>query len=153
MACFFCVLPVSNSVLPSLQRILVVEHAEDLVTLFLGVLHAHFDCQTVAAGSFAEAVEHLEDQNFDFVLSDLVLPGPSGSGLDLAEWLREHQPALSKRFIIVTATSGSDELAAARQRGVVQVLFKPFNATQLTQAIEQTLQAATLTASLFMNAQ
>ena len=130
----------SNSVLPSLQRILVVEHAEDLVTLFEGVIQAHFGCQVVTAGSFVQAVSHLEAQPFDLVLSDLVLPGPGGSGLALGEWLRTHQPALHKRFVIVTAGSSSKELEQAVQSGQVRVLYKPFNATQLIQAIEHAMQ-------------
>ena len=132
----------SGFILPSLRRILVVEHAESLVTLFEGVLHAHFGCHVVTAGSFAQAVGHLEAQPFDFVLSDLVLPGPSGSGLDLGEWLRTHQPALRSRFVIVTASAGNSELTHAVQRGEVQVLYKPFNATGLIQTVEQTLEAA-----------
>ena len=47
-------------IFPSLQRLLFVEHAESLVTLFEGVLQAHFGCQVVTAGSFAQAVGHLE---------------------------------------------------------------------------------------------
>ena len=131
-------LPISEQIL----RILVVEHAEDLVTLFEGVIQAHFRCRVVTAGSFVQAVSHLEAHPFDFVLSDLVLPGPSGSGLALGEWLRMHRPALHKRFIIVTASSGSEELAQAVQSGQVRVLYKPFNPTQLIQAIEHTVQAA-----------
>lgn len=126
--------------LPAFQRILVVEHVEDLVALFEGVIQAHFGCQVATAGSFAQAVSHLETQPFDFVLSDLVLPGPGGSGLKLGEWLCMHQPALHKRFIIVTASSGSEELAQAVRGGQVRVLYKPFNATQLIQAIEHTVQ-------------
>ena len=130
----------SASALPFLRRILVVEHAEDLVTLFEGVIQAHFGCQVVTAGSFAQAVSHLEAQPFDFVLSDLVLPGTGGSGLKLGEWLCTHQPALHNRFIVVTASSGSEELAQAVRNGQVRVLYKPFNATQLIQAIEHTVQ-------------
>ena len=126
----------------SLQRVLVVEHAEDLVTLFEGVIQAHFGCQVVTAGNFAQAVSNLGDQPFDFVLSDLVLPGAGGNGLALGEWLGVHQPVLRRRFIIVTATSGSEELAQAVRSGDVRVLYKPFNATQLIQAIEHTVQTA-----------
>ena len=132
----------SDSALPAFKRILVVEHAEDLVTLFEGVIQAHFGCQVVTAGNFAQAVSDLERQPFDFVLSDLVLPGAGGNGLALGEWLCTHQPALHKRFIIVTASSGSEELVQAERRGEVRVLYKPFNATQLVQAIEKTLQVA-----------
>ena len=127
---------------PSLRRVLIVEHAESLVTLFEGVLQAHFGCQVLTAGSFAQAVAHLEAQPFDFVLSDLVLPGPSGSGLDLGKWLRAHQPALHSRFVIVTASAGNPELTQAIQRGEVRVLYKPFNATGLIQTVEQAVESA-----------
>lgn len=129
------------STVPPLSRLLVVEHDASLVTLFADVLQTHFGCQTVTAGSFPEAVRHLETHRFDFVVSDLVLPGGDGSGLDLGERLRAHQPVLGKRFIIVTATSGNAELARAVQRGEVRVLYKPFNATGLIEAVEQAVQA------------
>ena len=96
----------------------------------------------LTAGSFAQAVAHLEAQPFDFVLTDLVLPGPSGSGLDLGKWLRAHQPALHSRFVIVTASAGNLELAQTVQRGEVRVLYKPFNATGLIQTVERTVKAA-----------
>ncbi len=122
------------------RRALVVEDAFEVGALFQDVIRTHFGCPTTLAGSVEEAIGHLEKENVDLVVCDLALIG--GSGLDVAAWLCTHRPALARRLLIITACARDEVLTQAVQRGEVRALYKPFNATQLIQAIEHSVRVA-----------
>jgi PAS domain S-box-containing protein len=84
---------------------------------------------TVLRVSDAEAaLREIERNGFDFVFSDIVMPGKM-DGLDLAHRLRELRPDLP----VLLATGYSD--AAANVRGNYPILRKPYEIHQLNQAI------------------
>jgi len=80
------------------------------------------------AADARRALETLETQRFDLVVSDIVMPGMGG--LKLADTLAKEKPNLP----VVLATGYSQELAEASSIGR-PVVLKPYRIGTLTDAI------------------
>ena len=66
---------------------------------------------------------------FDVVLADVVMP--SGTGLELADWLESHAPELKRRLILMTGM-GEGENATHPD---VMTVGKPFDMPALRQLV------------------
>jgi PAS domain S-box-containing protein len=109
------------------RTVLLVEDNPDVASVSCNLLEqlGH----TVRRVSDAEtALREVQRDEIDLVFSDIVMPGKI-DGLGLAQRLREIRPDLP----ILLATGYSD--AAANARGNFQILRKPYEIHQLSQAI------------------
>lgn len=85
-------------------RVLVVDDDEDL--LFLATKFFEKEDQSfelVGANTDQEALQKLEEEDFDAIVCDHYLGPKSMTGLDLLEWVREGNPSIP--FIIFTGRS------------------------------------------------
>jgi two-component system response regulator PilR (NtrC family) len=85
---------------PSLNdaQILVVDDEPDLRTLYeLALVREGYNVQGV--GTLDEAVQHLAQQRFDVVITDMRLP--DGLGIDLLHRLRDQHR--TERCVVITA--------------------------------------------------
>ena len=71
---------------------------------------------------------------FDLVVCDFKMP--DRNGLEVLQYLREHDPRLAKRFVLMTGNPS--ELANREQEtsGII-LLLKPFALTQLLDAVQR----------------
>ncbi|OFW14024.1 MAG: hypothetical protein A3F70_09455 [Acidobacteria bacterium RIFCSPLOWO2_12_FULL_67_14] len=107
-------------------RILVVDDKRDLargVALVLGKLPA----EIAVAHSAEEALELLERDPADIVLSDIRMPGRDG--LSLLDCVRERWP--QAQVILFTGYGTIDSAVDAMKRGAFHYLTKPFNNDEL----------------------
>ena len=93
-------------------------------------------CHVVHAANADEAVLALEteEEEFDIVFSDIVMPGRSG--LELAEEVRSQKPTLP----ILLAT-GYSEAAARGDGSEFPILPKPYKREILSEKLSETLNA------------
>jgi CheY-like chemotaxis protein len=111
-------------------RVLVVE--DDNLVRQLLLRAARSICQDVtAAEGGSQAMQLLQQQHFDVVVSDLKMPGVSG--LDVLRYAREKQP--SARLLAISGYVDADDEDAIQQLGAI-VLAKPFGFAQLRSALE-----------------
>jgi len=108
----------------------------------LGELKAAASVETVACGSAAEALEHLESA--DVLVTDLVMPGMDGLAL-LAE-ARRREPLLP--VIVLTARGSERTAVAAMKQGAYDYLTKPFGIEELRAVVARALEARTLRRSV-----
>ena len=113
--------------LPPGLKVLLVEdniHVRDFAAGLLEDMH----CEVVTANDAAEALDAIESQPFDLILTDVVMPGLSG--IELADEIATRRPTLP----VLLATGFSGELIedVGREFDVVQ---KPYDATSLGHAI------------------
>lgn len=85
------------------------------------------------AGRLAEALELLDSQVPDVVLSDLKLP--DSPSMQLIPRLRSHCPQAA--FVVLTALNARDHVAAARKAGALGYLSKQCGRGELLAAIRQ----------------
>ena len=122
-----------GEVIPDLPGGLCVLLVEDnpQVREFAEGLLADLGCKVLSADSAERALERLEAEEVDLVLSDVVMPGMSG--VELARRVREDHPTVP----VLLATGYSDELL--RRGSEFAVLSKPFGAADLSKAMSALL--------------
>ena len=107
-------------------RILV---AEDEAPIRDGIVAAFTDSgyEVVAAGNGREAIDLLQEQSFDLVISDYRMP--EKDGLEVLHQAREmDQEAV---VIVMTAYGTVDHAVEVMQAGAYDYLQKPFNVEDL----------------------
>ncbi len=120
---------------PSPQRILFVDDEETVGFVGRGLLENMGHEVSVKLGS-PEALETVRARpaDFDIVITDHMMPRMTG--LQLARELRQIRPDLP--IIIATGASDTHNLTDALEMGL-EVLGKPFRATDLAHAIQRAL--------------
>lgn len=115
-------------------RILVVDDDAEMRALLLDVLRNEgYDVAEVQDGP--EAVLALRSREFDVILMDKNMPGPSG--LDLLPGLRRIRPL--SRVIMMTAFGDVPSYVEAVEKGAVEYLFKPFRMEEMKAAVQKAL--------------
>ncbi|HET6466376.1 MAG TPA: sigma-54 dependent transcriptional regulator [Nitrospiria bacterium] len=121
-------------------RILVVDDEPNMLDLFKKVLGKE-GYEVVAASSGEEAVEKLETEGFDLLISDLKMPGVSG--LELLKKAKSVNPTLP--CILLTAYGTIDSAVAAIKEGAYDYLTKPINNDEITLTVKKALDLHRLT--------
>ena len=80
------------------------------------------------------ALERLEQERFDFVISDWMMP--EMDGLELVTAMRAHPKHKTIPVIMASTWPGNDQQRIARDAGAADYLVKPFRADALRSAIE-----------------
>lgn len=115
-------------------RILVVDDEVNICRLLERFL-TRIGHQVETAGSVPEALMLLAPERFDLVLTDLRLPGPSG--LELLDEVRVRAPGT--RMILMSAHADVSVAATAIDRGIDQLIVKPFELDDLRGRINDSL--------------
>ena len=79
------------------------------------------------------AIEVLQKAKFDAILLDLMMP--YAGGMTVIRHLRETNPDLLKRVILLTATSPS--IIRSVESGIFAVVRKPFEPSELIEAVRR----------------
>ena len=112
-------------------RILLAEDEEAMRTyLERALTKAGFEVQSVDRGT--DAVPLLEQQHFDLLLSDIVMP--EMDGIELAQRCAEISPRTKVMFITGFAAV---TLRASREQPNARVLSKPFHLRDLVLEVER----------------
>ena len=115
-------------------RILVVDDKGTFLALFRRILPA--DTELICAPSGARALELLETQSFDVVVSDVRMPG-GADGIDVLKRVRESSDECA--VILMTAYGTIAEAVLAMKFGADDYLTKPFDTDDALAAIERAI--------------
>ena len=116
-------------------RILAIDDQRYFQELIQGLLEdAGFDVQT--AGSGEEALQVLEQQDFDVVVTDLVMPGVDGP--ELVHRIKERYPA--QELVVVTGVVDVRTAVEAMKEGATDYILKPFDRDALCDSIDRILE-------------
>ena len=119
-------------------RILVVDDEKSIRFCLRRLLR---DYQIVLAESGLEARKILEkDQDFDIVLTDLMMP--KLSGMELHEWVVSNHPKLASRVIFMTGGAFTPHSRSYLTKVSNLRLDKPFDRKQLFDAIHRSLRSS-----------
>lgn len=117
-----------------MPTVLVVDDANVERTLVGGLIRAELGWTVIEAGSGEEALEQIERDRPDLVLTDLLMPGIDGA--ELAHRIHDTWTAIP---VVVMTGKGAGELAArALREGAAGYLPK----TRLAEDLADTLQRA-----------
>lgn len=121
--------PVSS---PDKITILIVEDNADMRSYIRSILHDRYD--TVEATNGQEAIKILMEQNIDFIISDLMMPGMDG--VELSRRVKENFAISHIPFLMLTAKTASEARIESYRIGVDEYLLKPFDENILLARIE-----------------
>ncbi len=114
----------SSTQAPGVQ-ILVVDDEPDLRTLYeLTLLREGYRVET--AESLAQALQHLNQQRFDVVITDMRLP--DGLGMELIQQVRSQQRP--ERCVVITAYGSAENAVESLKAGAFDYLTKPVDLKQ-----------------------
>lgn len=121
------------------QRVLVVEdHPTNQALMHWRLQQLGLDFVIAAEG--AAALEVLETQAFDLVITDCRMPGMDGYAFTEALRARERTGGVARLPVIaLTANAGADESERCHRAGIDAVLTKPVSLEQLCVAMERWL--------------
>ncbi len=125
------------------RHVLVVDDEEPVGNLLARLLQ-DLGHQTIVVTSGADAMEAINQNQFDMVLTDIKMPGMNG--FELYQNIKQRDPALANRLVFITG----DTMSAATQARIIQngnpYLAKPFDIERL-EAIVRTILSHVNTAS------
>jgi putative two-component system response regulator len=118
-----------------MARVLVIDD-EAVIRELIAEILADAGHETISAGSAADGLAFLADEDVDVVVSDIVMPGLSG--LELLEEVRAQRPSLP--VVLVTGAGTHAMLTDALARGANGLVMKPFSHAELVAAVGTALE-------------
>jgi len=118
------------------RRVLVVDDEVSIRLLLHDILR--LDQHSVAlASSGVEALDLVERERFDVIITDMKMPGMDGA--TFYRQVRQRDPAQARRMVFITGDTVSPDTRAFLQKVSNPVLAKPFKIGPLRDAIESVL--------------
>jgi PAS domain S-box-containing protein len=131
--------PPMPEVLPPLQgkSILVVDDEPQIADVLVQTLSSDgHDVETATDGAIA--LDKLQGNTYDLILSDLRMPTMDGP--DLYREVERHYPGLEQRFIFLTGDTLSPEMRTFLEQTQAPCLDKPFSLQEVRQMVQQAMQ-------------
>jgi len=113
--------------------ILVVDDDDLVRELVATYLEREYSCDTASGAE--RALEKMVDNNYNILITDLVMPG--GSALDLLEFVKEAQ--LDTIVIVMSGTVDEFIEWEVLNGGAFEYLRKPFDLSEIQVAVERAL--------------
>ena len=122
-----------------MSRVLVVDDEKNYL-IVLGDLLEDEGYDVLTASSGTEALEIIDTTPVDTVLSDIKMPGISGT--ELLDEILSRDPDLP--VILMTAYAEVDQAVAAMRRGALDHIQKPFDNTHIKRAVARGVEKRSL---------
>ncbi len=110
------------------EQIILDSLSRYLTTQVKGVL-------TAKCANYKDAIEHLRDDKFDLVITDLHLSPEKREGMEILRLSKELDP--HSPVIVITASGGKDVEREARELGALSFYEKPFRLEALVSDIDK----------------
>ncbi len=113
------------------KRVLLIDDEENILRIIKKFLEDN-NFVVSTAKTKKEALDLLQRQNFDIVLSDYRLP--DGTGMEILEFYRSREPV--KPFIMITAYGSIDGAVEAMRKGASHYIAKPIDFDDLLKILD-----------------
>jgi len=120
-------------------HILVVDD-EQSIQEFLRLLLEEGGFRVTTAGSMEQGRSRLQQDSFDLVLCDIIMP--DGNGLDLLQEIKQQDARTS--VIMMTAYTSTKSAIEAMKRGAYDYISKPFDVEELKVVVQKALEKTEL---------
>ncbi len=125
-----------NSKTPGRYNILLVDDNPDMRAYIKILLDPFWNVTTASDGE--EAYEKILDENFDLVLSDVMMPKLDGFGL--IKKLRNNPMTKTMSIILISARAGEEATVVGMESGADDYLVKPFSGNELIARVKTILE-------------
>ncbi|KAI95102.1 response regulator [Rhodomicrobium vannielii ATCC 17100] len=121
-------------------KVLVVDDYSTMVRIVRKLLKQIGYDDVDEASNGGMALEMIQKNSYGLIISDWNMEPMSG--YDLLRHVRSNAATAQTPFILVTAESRADNVAAAKEAGANEYLVKPFSAPVLKEKIDKALAVA-----------
>lgn len=115
-------------------KVLVVDDFSTMRRIVNNLLRDAGFAHVAEAEDGAEALQKLEIESFQFVISDWNMPRMTG--IELLKAVRSSSKLQGLPFLLITAEARKENIVEAAQAGADGYIVKPFTVATLTQKIE-----------------
>lgn len=123
---------------PEDMNVLVVDDEEKICELIKIFLESAFPFRSVvSAPNSAHAMQKFANQDFDLVIVDHVMPGKAG--IEFIEQLRHSVKYNKVKVILISGYLQQEDVLAAIQLGVKNIIVKPFTRQHLVNQVADIL--------------
>lgn len=123
------------------KKALIIDDEPDIREL-LEITLGRMNIDTASAEDVTSAKSLLEEQTFDFCLSDMNLP--DGNGIELVQHISDHFPGIP--VAMITAHGSMESAVEALKAGAFDFVSKPVNLDQLRNLVDTALNLKPLNA-------
>ena len=127
--------------MPQTAQILLIDDEKESC-LALSTLLRQVGYAVAVTHSGEAALDLLQNQNVDLIISDLFLPGISG--IDILKKVKESSPRTC--FILITGNASAETAVEAMKEGAFDYVTKPFNFEKLKLQVAKALEKSQLLA-------
>ena len=118
------------------QRILAVDDESDVLMIVRTALEAEA-YEVVTAGNGVDALALADEQEFDLILLDVMMPGMDG--FEVMRRLRERAKTRETPIVMLTGLAEKSMVKQALDLGVSHYIIKPFEFQEFLQVIQKAL--------------
>jgi chemosensory pili system protein ChpA (sensor histidine kinase/response regulator) len=112
----------------------LAEDDQGIRALVGGVLHrAGLKVEFAADGK--ETIERLQENSYDAILLDLMMP--TASGFEVLAWMHKEKRGAPKECVIILTAMPEKELAHLTEDRVFAVIRKPFDIDELMETVKR----------------
>lgn len=108
----------------------------------LSTLLNNAEIMVSTASDAQRAYQLLENESFEIVIADLILP--DGSGIDILKWIKANRPHTN--VIMITGMGSAETAVEAMKEGAFDYITKPLNFQELQIVIDKALEKGKLVA-------
>jgi putative two-component system response regulator len=113
--------------------VLLVDDNEPTCTLMTALLRKDFVVDIAIDGM--EAIDKLRTNSYGAIILDLLMPHLDGYGV--LDFLKDNNPPLLRRVLVVTAALSATEVRRVHDYEVCALISKPFEVETLLNAVKQ----------------
>ena len=113
-----------------MPTILIVDDDEAIRSMLYDLLSEKYECDTASMAE--EALQYIEVERYDAILTDIAMPGLTG--VELLKKIQEHDSATP---VILISGKGSEQAQALVDLGAFAYVTKPFNLDEIEEVIER----------------
>lgn len=117
------------------QRILAIDDEPHMLKLLERIITEKTPYEVVSTNSSLEAVDMLEKEEFDLIITDLKMPGMDG--MDILKMIKEKKRR--EEVIMITAFGSLESAIEALSMGVFDYITKPFKKEQIIYTVDRAM--------------
>jgi DNA-binding response OmpR family regulator len=121
------------------MNILILDDEEKICDLVKAFLNSMGKWNSIViANTTLQATQKLQNQRFDLLILDHVLPGKLG--IEFAETLRHTVKFQSLKIMVISGFLQQDDVLKSVDLGIKHILVKPFSRQQLIDKVKEILE-------------
>ena len=122
------------------EKILVIDDEMDMLMMLRMLIEENTEHRVETTNNPSEALQRLNSESFDLVITDLKMPGIDG--MELFAEIRKTVPHLP--VILITAYGSQEVADEAIREGISDFITKPFKKDRILFSIQRSLELSRL---------